>query len=89
MELAIRFLFLSYLLYEICENLHYESLYFKELHNDQELDYEKSPFFLRDSTATETRARVKINSPFSRGLIFTRARVSLVLHSLRKIGDYS
>ena len=31
---------LSYLLYEICENLHYESLYFKELHNDQELDYE-------------------------------------------------
>ena len=40
MELAICFLFLSYLLYEICENLHYESLYFKELHNDQELDYE-------------------------------------------------
>ena len=40
MELAIRFLFLSYLLYEIRENLHYESLYFKELHNDQELDYE-------------------------------------------------
>ena len=29
---TLRFLFLSHL----CENLHYESVYFKELHNDQE-----------------------------------------------------
>jgi len=28
--------FLSHLLYGMCENLHYESVYFKELHNDQE-----------------------------------------------------
>ena len=28
-------------------------------------------------------------SPFSRGVIFTRARVSLALLSLGKIGDYS
>ena len=28
-------------------------------------------------------------SPFSRGVIFTRAHVSLALLSLRKMGDYS
>ena len=66
------------------------------------LDYEWSPFFLRDSGANETRARVKITprkkgetrwggrkTPFSRGVIFMRARVSLALLSLRKNGDYS
>ena len=45
------------------------------------------PFFLRDSRTNETRARVKITprvSPFSRGVIFTCSRVSLVLLSLRK-----
>ena len=72
------------------------------------------PFFLRDSRASETRARVNITprekgktrwgerkmraliflshrrvSPFSRGVIFTRTRVSLALLSLRKNGDYS
>ena len=72
-------------------------------------------FFLRDSRASETRARVKITPRkkrrhaagreknegpsffsllaacrlFSRGVIFTRARVSLALLSLRKNGDYS
>ena len=35
---------------------------------------------------TSRRRRV---SPFSRGVIFTRARVSLALLSLRKNGDYS
>ena len=59
------------------------------------------PFFLRDSRASETRARVKITprekrrhaasphrvSPFSRELIFTCARVSLALLSLRKNGE--
>ena len=53
------------------------------------------PFFLRDSRASETRARVKITPRekrrhacrlFSRGVIFTRARVSLALLSLRKNG---
>ena len=60
------------------------------------------PFFLRDSRASETRARVKITPRekrrhaagteknacrlFSRGAIFTRARVSLALLSLRKNG---
>ena len=54
------------------------------------------PFFLRDSRASETRARVKINPRekrrhaacrlFSRGVIFTRARVSFALLSLRKNG---
>ena len=54
------------------------------------------PFFLRDSRASETRARVKITharkgdarrvSPFSRGVIFTRARVLLALLSLRTSG---
>ena len=39
------------------------------------------PIFLRDSRASETRARL-----FSRGVIFTRARVSLALLSLRKNG---
>ena len=52
-------------------------------------------FFLRDNKASETRARVKITprekrrhrvSPFSCGVIFTRARVSLALLSLRKNG---
>ena len=52
--------------------------------------------FLRDSRASETRAREKITSRekkrlvacrlFSRGVIFTRARVSLALLSLRKNG---
>ena len=53
-------------------------------------------WFLRDSRASETRAREKITSRekrrhaachlFSRGVIFTRARVSLTLLSLRKNG---
>ena len=38
------------------------------------------PFFLRDSRASETRL-------FSRGVIFTPARVSLALLSLRKNGE--
>ena len=47
--------------------------------------------FLRDSRASETRARVKITPRaacrlFSCGVIFTRARVSLALLSLRKNG---
>ena len=52
--------------------------------------------FLRDSRASETRAREKITSRekkrlvacrlFSRGVIFTRARLSLALLSLRKNG---
>ena len=54
------------------------------------------PFFLRDSRASETRAGVKIIPRekmrhaacrlFSRGVIFTRARVSLALLSPRKNG---
>ena len=54
------------------------------------------PFFLRDSRASETRGRVKITPRekrrhaacrlFSRGVIFTRARVSLALLSPRKNG---
>ena len=48
-------------------------------------------FNLRDSRASETRARVKITPLekrrlFSRGVIFTGARVSLALLSLRKNG---
>ena len=56
-------------------------------------------FSSRDSRASETRARVKITprekrlpaacSLFSRGVIFTRAYVSLALLSLRKNGGYS
>ena len=51
------------------------------------------PFFLRDSTASETRKRVKITPrekrrhaagrEISRGVIFTLARVSLTLVSMR------
>ena len=49
------------------------------------------PFFLSDSRGRETRARVKITPRekcclFSRGVIFTRARVSLAVLSLRKNG---
>ena len=48
------------------------------------------PFFLRDSRASETQAHVKITprekSPFLAWVIFTRARVSLALLSLRKNG---
>ena len=50
------------------------------------------PFFLRDSTASETRKRVKITPrekrrhaagrEISRGVIFTLARVSLTLVSI-------
>ena len=43
----------------------------------------------RDSNASETRARVKITHARKGGVIFTRARVSLALLSLRKNGDYS
>ena len=54
------------------------------------LDYEQSPFSLKDSRASETRASVKIRvSPFSRGVIFTCSRVSLARLSLRENGDYS
>ena len=28
--------FISPIVWNMCENLHYESVYFKELHNDQE-----------------------------------------------------
>ena len=55
-----------------------------------------SPFLLGDSRASETRARVKITPTrekqdavgglFLRGVIFTRARVSLALLSLRTNG---
>ena len=58
-----------------------------------------APFFLRESRASETRARVKITPRekrlhaacrlFSRGVIFTPARFLLALLSLRKMGDYS
>ena len=35
----LRFLFYSvYGIWNMCEYLHYESVYFKELHNDQEID---------------------------------------------------
>ena len=61
------------------------------------LDYEKSPYFLGDSRASERRVRVKIIPRekrqhtacrlFSRAVIFTRARLSLALLSLRKNGD--
>ena len=48
------------------------------------LDYEESPFFLRDSRASETLARenhpMRGKAPFSRGVIFTRARVSLLYY---------
>ena len=40
------------------------------------IDYKKSPFFLRDSRARETRARVKITP---RGVVV--ARLSLSIHS--------
>ena len=52
------------------------------------VDYEWSPFSLRDSSEIETRTRVKSPHrvwPFSRGVI-SRA---LALLSLRKNGDYS
>ena len=57
-------------------------------------DYEQSPFFLRDSRPSERRARVKITprekgETRRRGVIFTRARLSLGLLSLRKNGDCS
>ena len=46
-------------------------------------EYEKSPFFLRDSRASEMPARVKIipceNGETRRGVIFERACVSLSL----------
>ena len=58
-----------------------------------------APFFLRESRASETRARGKITPRekrlheacrlFSRGVIFTSAHFSLALLSLRKMGDYS
>ena len=35
MEPRVYFLYLSHLLYGICEHLHYESVYFKELHKEQ------------------------------------------------------
>ena len=79
---------------------------------NEQHDSKYSSFFLRDSRASETRARVKITprekgetrwgtlnltiflSPcrltsFSRGVIFTSARVSLALLYLRKNEDYS
>ena len=46
-------------------------------------------FFLRDSRASETRARVKITQREkgdTRGVILTRVRVSFALLSLRKNG---
>ena len=58
---------------------------------DQFLDCEQSPFFLRDSRASETRARM-LSTPREKDgtrKFFTRARVSLALVSLRKNGDYS
>ena len=56
------------------------------------VDYEWSLFFLRDSKASETRARVKIThaGKARRGGEGEReGRASLALLSLRKIGDYS
>ena len=36
-QATLRFLFLlSPIVWNMCENLHYESVYFKELYNDQE-----------------------------------------------------
>ena len=37
MHETLRFLlFISPIVWNMCENLHYESVYFKELHNEQE-----------------------------------------------------
>ena len=46
------------------------------------------PFFLRDSRASETLARVKITprEKTALGVVFTRARVSVALLPLRKNG---
>ena len=63
---------------------------------DYSRQVDSPPFFLRDGRASETRAGVKITPRekrrhaagrfFSPGVIFTRARVSLALLSLRKNG---
>ena len=44
------------------------------------------PFSIRIVERAKRECR---DSPFSRGVIFTRTRVSLALLSLRKNGDYS
>ena len=52
------------------------------------VDYEWSPFFLRDSKASETRARVNI-AHAEKARLGGQSRVSLALLSLGKNGDYS
>ena len=69
-------------------------LFAKESASREAVNYKLSPFFLWDSKASETRTRVKITprekgEPFSLGVVFTLARVSLALLSLRKNRDYS
>ena len=36
MEPRVSCIYLTYIVWNICENLHYQSVYFKELHNEQE-----------------------------------------------------
>ena len=80
-----------WMLYKWRKKNHWATWHFDEKSHFK-LDFEGSPFFLRDSRASETRVRVKITprvSPFLREVIFTRAHVSLAQLSLRKNGDYS
>ena len=77
----------------LCLNLQRHSQFFMVLVLNARLRVQSAsspPFFLRDSRARETRAHVKITharkGDFSRGVIFTRSRVSLALLSLRKNG---
>ena len=77
----------------LCLNLQRHSKFFMVLVPSARLRVQSAsspPFFLRDSRARETRARVKITharkGDFSRGVIFMCACVSLALLSLRKNG---
>ena len=77
----------------LCLNLQRHSQFFMVLFLSARLRVQSAsspPFFLRDSRARETRARRKITharkGDFSRGVIFTRAPVSLALLPLRKNG---
>jgi len=36
MEPCVSYFYLTYIVWNMCENLHYESVYFKELLKDQE-----------------------------------------------------
>ena len=61
MEPCVSCIYLTYIVWNICENLHYQSVYFKELHNEQEY---YRPTIYRAETAVVSTVTIVLTVPY-------------------------